>query len=57
MSEFRHGNRNARNVYQGADHHVAVVVARDDEMWADFVIDALNAYWALGNRPDDPAIR
>jgi hypothetical protein len=56
LPPFRHGNRNARNIYFGAEEHVAVIVGLDETNRARFVVDALNAFWALGNRPGDASV-
>ncbi len=53
MPPFRHGNRNPRNIYFGAEEHVAVVVGADETNRARYLIDALNAYWAAGHRPGE----
>lgn len=52
---FRHGNRNPRNIYYGTEEHLAVVVGTDETNRSQYVVDALNAYWAAGHRPGEKA--
>lgn len=51
---FRHGNRNRRNIYFGAEEHVAVVVGVGEDERSRYIVDALNAHWAAGHRPGEP---